>query len=634
MARHATASHPAGCDGPVGRADARLRGTPAPRPTRRIHVHRSTRRSRLPRWPGRHDGRGSQLGERPGGPRRPDRRGRAGRRGPPADRAVDPGHRVARPDGDAGVPGRARPPGPRRARDAALRPPRRRAVRAGARHHRGLRAVASRRAMDPRWWLVHGRVRGRDPAARGPRPDRPGPSGLPDQSRWPRGVGELQGARAGRGHRGDLGPGRWPHRARRRRHALGHPARRGDGPRRAPDARRHARRAGGGAPPRAASPARVRHHGLAGRHRRTARGGAGVCRAREPRRADRPGRRRAVVGPPPGRGPDRGVRRAAAGHRDRAIRPDEREADDGRRPRELHRGDARAVRRRPRRHDRQPRPAPDRSGRTRELGPRDRRARVPAALPRDRRSRGPGVARRRRGGAARERSVRHAAPHRPHPGHPSRRHPAVPRARRRGQRPAAVGGARRPDGHPHDPVPRRALALAVPVPLAQGSRRRPRDGLGLERVEREPDLGDAPRRRAPGPRAIRGRPRRAPPRGTPRPDRCARRIHERLGLREPSRRGDRHARAREAGRSRGARPRPVRPRRRGRSSTPTSSRRSSRASPSTRRASSRASVRRDAPAWTHDDPEFEADVGGPRRASRRCSPCAPDDRDDRKERSR
>ena len=43
-----------------------------------------------------------------------------------------------------------------------------------------------------------------------------------------------------------------------------------------------------------------------------------------------------------------------------------------------------------------------------------------AALPRDRRPCGPGVARRRRSGTARERSVGHAPAHRAYPGHPSR----------------------------------------------------------------------------------------------------------------------------------------------------------------------------------------------------------------------
>ena len=82
-----------------------------------------------------------------------------------------------------------------------------------------------------------------------------------------------------------------------------------------------------------------------------------------------------------------------------------------------------------------------------------------------------------------ERPVRHAAAHRPHPGHPPRRHRALPGARRRRQRPAAVGRPRRSDGRPDDPVHRRALALAVPVPLASSRGRRPRDGFGLERLD-------------------------------------------------------------------------------------------------------------------------------------------------------
>ncbi len=48
----------------------------------------------------------------------------------------------------------------------------------------------------------------------------------------------------------------------------------------------------------------------------------------------------------------------------------------------------------------------------------------------------------------------HAAAHRPHPGHPSRRHRTVRAARRRGQRPGALGGPSAPDGRPDDPVPR------------------------------------------------------------------------------------------------------------------------------------------------------------------------------------
>ena len=44
-----------------------------------------------------------------------------------------------------------------------------------------------------------------------------------------------------------------------------------------------------------------------------------------------------VVGAPPGRRADRGVRRAPPRHGHRQVRPDQRQADDGRRPRELHR---------------------------------------------------------------------------------------------------------------------------------------------------------------------------------------------------------------------------------------------------------------------------------------------------------
>ncbi len=54
------------------------------------------------------------------------------------------------------------------------------------------------------------------------------------------------------------------------------------------------------------------------------------------------------------------------------------------------------------------------------LGPATRHARVPAPLPRDRRPGGPRRARRRRSGPSGERAIRHAAPHRPHPGHPPR----------------------------------------------------------------------------------------------------------------------------------------------------------------------------------------------------------------------
>ena len=109
-----------------GRADARCIGasgsgmrdsaTPTPAATEAPMTARSPRRPRPDRRPDRHDGRRPPMGQRARGPRRPDRRGRAGRGGPAGDRAADPRHRAARPDRHAGLPGRPRPPGRRRPR--------------------------------------------------------------------------------------------------------------------------------------------------------------------------------------------------------------------------------------------------------------------------------------------------------------------------------------------------------------------------------------------------------------------------------------------------------------------------------------------------------------------------------------
>ena len=61
------------------------------------------------------------------------------------------------------------------------------------------------------------------------------------------------------------------------------------------------------------------------------------------------------------------------------------------------------------------------------------------------------------------------------------------RARRRRQRPAAVGGPRGPDGRPDDPVPRRALATGSTRSARCGAAGRgARDGLRLERLDAEP----------------------------------------------------------------------------------------------------------------------------------------------------
>ena len=95
--------------------------------------------------------------------------------------------------------------------------------------------------------------------------------------------------------------------------------------------------------------------------------------------------------------------------------------------------------------------------------------------------------------------IRHATPHRPHPGHPPRRHRALPRPRRHGQRPAVLGEPRGPDGGADDPVPRRSRALAVPVPLAACRRCDARDGLRLERLDRRPAARDGTRGRASSP---------------------------------------------------------------------------------------------------------------------------------------
>ncbi len=224
------------------------------------------------------------------------------------------------------------------------------------------------------------------------------------------------------------------------------------------------------------------------------------------RRAHRSGDRGAVVEPSSRPRADRAIRRRArAGHR-RTLRADQREDHAGRRRRELHRGHADALPRRERRADRQRRHLVRRS-RTAE-GRRDAagRARVPDALPRAGRScgaRGPG---RDRGRADRERSERQPPPSGAHPDRASRRHPAVPSAGRGRERPAALGGARGPDGQPDDPVHRpRARVVAVPVRQPGAGRRRAGVRQRLERLEPEPAAGDDDRRRTPSARRARSR---------------------------------------------------------------------------------------------------------------------------------
>ncbi len=126
------------------------------------------------------------------------------------------------------------------------------------------------------------------------------------------------------------------------------------------------------------------------------------------------------------------------------------------------------------------------------------RARVPGAFPRagrPRGSRGPGCD---RGRPDRERPERQPPPSGAHPDRASRRHPAVPPAGRRRERPALVGGARGADGPPDDPVHRpRAGVVAVPVRQPGARRRRAGVRQRLERLEPEPAAGDDDRRRTP-----------------------------------------------------------------------------------------------------------------------------------------
>ena len=135
---------------------------------------------------------------------------------------------------------------------------------------------------------------------------------------------------------------------------------------------------------------------------------------------------------------------------------DQREDHAGRRRRELHRRDARrptATHERLRDTTTGHRRSSTRS-RCATHVTAARRRRLPGALPRARRPRRARGARRRRGGPRGERPHRRPAPPGPPPGGPPRRHPAVRRARRGRQHPAALGRARAADGRAHAAVPR------------------------------------------------------------------------------------------------------------------------------------------------------------------------------------
>ena len=279
---------------------------------------------------------------------------------------------------------------------------------------------------------------------------------------------------------------------------------------------------------------------------------------------DRDARRRA----------DRGARRAAARHRDRPLRADQREADDGRRPRELHRRDARAVSRRPTggptdEPRAQLRSIPDgaRAWPSSGIDALGFQPHFHAIGDRAVRESLDAVAAARRG----QRPVGHAAAHRPHPGDPPRRHPALRGARTSPPTRSRYWAVPRgPDGRPHDPVPR---AGAVDAGSTRSGRccaagARAGDGLGLERLDREPAARDGGRGRA--------RSRRRVARRAARPFLPDERLDLvdalaaftlGLGLGQPPRRRDGLDRGRQARRPRGHRPRPVRAGRRARSAT-------------------------------------------------------------------
>ena len=187
--------------------------------------------------------------------------------------------------------------------------------------------------------------------------------------------------------------------------------------------------------------------------------------------------------------------------------------------------------------------------------------RLPGPLPRDRRPGGARGARRRRGGAGGQRPDRRAAPHHPHPGHPSRRHRALPGARRRGERPAALGLPRGPDGRADDPVPRPSEPTwQYPFQSLLRAGARAGDGLGLERLDRRTRCS---RWRSRSTGSIRRAPRRS---GRPSCPTSGSTLDEALARSRSARPTSTTSTTttgslerRQAGRPRRARPRPVRP---------------------------------------------------------------------------
>ncbi len=363
--------------------------------------------------------------------------------------------------------------------------------------HRRVRGGASRRRVDPRRRLGHVGVPRRHPDRGGARSRRCPTARRSCPNRDGHGAWVNSRGAAARRHRPPHpGPRRRPHRARCRRRPHRHAARGRDVARRPAAAR---------ARPWTARPRRC----CAARSTCTRYGItawqdaiigdyadlidpapaylAAAAAARSP-----PGRRGDLVGPRARARADPVDARARAS-RDRGGRfaATQREDHAGRRRRELHGRDARAVPRRPRALHRQlghlvrRRPSPER-GRA-AAGRRG----LPGALPRDRRPRGARVPRCRR---ARHRAATAAAT--TGTTSPTSRSctPTTSRgsaARRHREHAVAVGGARAADGRAHPAVPRRAPRSAWQYPfgdlLRVGRRARRRQRLvGVDARTRSP----------------------------------------------------------------------------------------------------------------------------------------------------
>ena len=322
----------------------------------------------------------------------------------------------------------------------------------------------------------------------------------------------------------------------------------------------------GAAAPGSATCTRYGITGVAGRDRRRLRRRS-PTRARLParrgrRHADRPRRRRALVGPHRGARADPVARRAARALPRRPVRRDERQDHAGRRRRELHRRDARAVLRRTRALHRQLRHL---VRRRRRSSTRPCRCSTPLGFQVHFHAIGDRAVRECLDAVehaiAPQRPRRQPPPHRAHPG----------RAPRRRRRASASSASRRTCSRcgrrssrrwstsrcRSSATPRSAWQYPFGDLLRSGAVLAAGSDWSVSTPE--PARRD-PRRRQPQAAAgLRGgRVRRLPARAGDRPRDLAHRVHRRVGVGEPPRRRHRHDRGRQVRRPRRARPRSVR----------------------------------------------------------------------------